>query len=116
MQSCHYQPRRRADPWPALAISPDPCIPSPRLLNPRFSPRPPSLRQVAEAPKVRTNKVQGMEELEEEAHYKLPAMDDRDIDLSLLTAVLCSSEQVGGGSGRGVNWGLGSGGGRAADR
>ncbi|PNH05826.1 Intraflagellar transport protein 43 [Tetrabaena socialis] len=49
---------------------------------------------VAEAPKVRTNKVQGMEELEEDMHYKLPAMDDRDIDLSLLTAVLCSSEQV----------------------
>lgn len=48
---------------------------------------------------MRTNKVQGMEELEEEAHYKLPAMDDRDIDLSLLTAVLCSSEQVGGGAG-----------------
>lgn len=58
--------------------------------------------QVAEAPKVRTNKVQGMEELEEDMHYKLPAMDDRDIDLSLLTAVLCSSEQVGGeGRGRG---------------
>nr|BCL66256.1 hypothetical protein [Volvox reticuliferus] len=49
---------------------------------------------VAEAPKVRTNKVQGMEELEEDMHYKLPAMDDRDIDLSLLTGVLCSSEQV----------------------
>ncbi|KAG2437643.1 hypothetical protein HYH02_011282 [Chlamydomonas schloesseri] len=49
---------------------------------------------VAEAPKVRTNKVQGMDELEEDMHYKLPAMDDRDIDLSLLTAVLCSSEQV----------------------
>ncbi|GFR43160.1 hypothetical protein Agub_g4209 [Astrephomene gubernaculifera] len=49
---------------------------------------------VAEAPKVRTNKVQGMDELEEDMHYKLPATDDRDIDLSLLTAVLCSSEQV----------------------
>ncbi|EFJ40955.1 hypothetical protein VOLCADRAFT_107874 [Volvox carteri f. nagariensis] len=49
---------------------------------------------VAEAPKVRTNKVQGIEELEEDMHFKLPAMDDRDIDLSLLTGVLCSSEQV----------------------
>ncbi|KXZ49353.1 hypothetical protein GPECTOR_22g947 [Gonium pectorale] len=49
---------------------------------------------VAEAPKVRINKVQGMDELEEDMHFKLPAMDDRDIDLSLLTAVLCSSEQV----------------------
>jgi hypothetical protein len=65
--------------------------------------RPPTARslatfgvtQVAEAPKVRTNKVQGMEELEEDMHFKLPAMDDRDIDLSLLTGVLCSSEQVG---------------------
>ncbi len=50
---------------------------------------------------MRTNKVQGMEELEEDMHYKLPAMDDRDIDLSLLTAVLCSSEQVGRGGHRG---------------
>ncbi|GIL46243.1 hypothetical protein Vafri_3271 [Volvox africanus] len=51
-------------------------------------------KMVAEAPKVQTNKVQRMEELEEEMHYKLPAMDDRDIDLSLLTGVLCSLEQV----------------------
>nr|ADI46944.1 MOT41m [Volvox carteri f. nagariensis] len=49
---------------------------------------------VAAAPKIRTNKVQGMEELEEDMHFKLPAMDDRDIDLSLLTGVLCSSDQV----------------------
>lgn len=49
---------------------------------------------VAEAPKVRVQKVQGMDQLEEDMHFKLPSTDDRDIDLSLLTAVLCSSEQV----------------------
>mmetsp|Transcript_24236 Transcript_24236/g.52967 ORF Transcript_24236/g.52967 Transcript_24236/m.52967 type:complete len:260 (-) Transcript_24236:603-1382(-) len=51
-------------------------------------------RVVAEAPKVRSNKVQGMEELDEDMQFRLPSTDDRDIDLSLLTAVLCSSEQV----------------------
>jgi intraflagellar transport protein 43 len=50
--------------------------------------------QVAAAPKVRTNKVQGMTELDEDMQYRLPNTDDRDIDLSLLTTVLCSSEQV----------------------
>lgn len=57
-------------------------------------PNPTNLLQVAEAPKVRVQKVQGMDQLEEDMHFKLPSTDDRDIDLSLLTAVLCSSEQV----------------------
>lgn len=50
--------------------------------------------QVAEAPKVRSNKVQDIAELEDDEMFRLPASEDRDIDLSLLTAVLCSSEQV----------------------
>ena len=59
----------------------------------RFSlPLPPP--QVAEAPKVRSNKVQDITELDEDMHFRLPSNEDRDIDLSLLTAVLCSSEQV----------------------
>mmetsp|Transcript_23285 Transcript_23285/g.41325 ORF Transcript_23285/g.41325 Transcript_23285/m.41325 type:complete len:327 (-) Transcript_23285:394-1374(-) len=49
---------------------------------------------VAEAPKVCSNKVQGMEELEEETTFRLPTTGDRDMDLSLLTAVLCLAEQV----------------------
>eukprot|EP00983_Pelagomonas_calceolata_P106782 1159272-Pelagomonas_calceolata.AAC.6 len=55
----------------------------------------PSLTQVAEAPKIRTNKVQGIVELDEDMQYMLPAAGDKDIDLSMLTAVLASSEQVG---------------------
>eukprot|EP00199_Chlamydomonas_sp_CCMP681_P005847 CAMPEP_0119103696 /NCGR_PEP_ID=MMETSP1180-20130426/2082_1 /TAXON_ID=3052 ORGANISM="Chlamydomonas cf sp, Strain CCMP681" /NCGR_SAMPLE_ID=MMETSP1180 /ASSEMBLY_ACC=CAM_ASM_000741 /LENGTH=242 /DNA_ID=CAMNT_0007088265 /DNA_START=21 /DNA_END=749 /DNA_ORIENTATION=- len=51
-------------------------------------------RMVASAPKVRSNRVQGMEELDEDQQYRLPPTGDRDIDLSILTAVLCSSEQV----------------------
>lgn len=51
-------------------------------------------RQVAEAPKVRSNKVQGISELDEDMQFRLPSTDDRDIDLSMLTTVLCSSEQV----------------------
>ncbi|GFH16308.1 intraflagellar transport protein 43, partial [Haematococcus lacustris] len=51
-------------------------------------------RVVAEAPRVRTNKVQGIEELEEEGHFNLPGNTDRDVDLTMLTSVLCSSEQV----------------------
>ena len=58
----------------------------------RFAPPPPP--QVAEAPKVRSNKVQDITELDEDMHFRLPSNEDRDIDLSLLTAVLCSSEQV----------------------
>lgn len=49
---------------------------------------------MAEAPKVRTNKVQGIMELDEDMQYMLPAAGDRDIDLSMLTAVLASAEQV----------------------
>ena len=61
---------------------------------------------------MRVNKVQGMNELEEDMQYRLPSNDDRDVDLSLLTAVLCSSEQVcgvGGGGGRCVRGGKGLG-------
>jgi intraflagellar transport protein 43 len=43
---------------------------------------------------VRSNKVQDIHELDEDMQYRLPAIDDREVDLSLLTAVLCSSEQV----------------------
>lgn len=57
---------------------------------------PPVPLQVAEAPKVRINKVQGIDELDEDMQFRLPTMDDRDIDLSMLTSVLCSSEQVSG--------------------
>lgn len=49
---------------------------------------------MAEAPKVRLNKVQDIAELDEDVQFRLPTTEDRDIDLSLLTAVLCSSEQV----------------------
>ena len=54
--------------------------------------------QVAEAPKVRNNRVQDIAELDEDMHFRLPSNEDRDIDLSLLTGVLCSSEQVGKGA------------------
>ena len=43
---------------------------------------------------MRSNKVQDITELDEDMHFRLPSNEDRDIDLSLLTAVLCSSEQV----------------------
>lgn len=49
---------------------------------------------VADAPKVRSNRVQDIAELEGDMQFRLPSNDDRDIDLSLLTACLCSSEQV----------------------
>ena len=49
---------------------------------------------MAEAPKVRSNKVQDIAELEDDEMFRLPVSEDRDIDLSLLTAILCSSEQV----------------------
>lgn len=51
-------------------------------------------RIVADAPKVRTNKVQNITDLDEDMHYRLPNNEDREIDLSLLTTFLCSSEQV----------------------
>lgn len=51
-------------------------------------------RMVADAPKVRTNKVQNITDLDEDMHYRLPSNEDREIDLSLLTTFLCSSEQV----------------------
>ncbi|MEW5306386.1 MAG: hypothetical protein WDW36_008854 [Sanguina aurantia] len=51
-------------------------------------------RLVAEAPRVRLNKVQDIAELDEDVQFRLPTTEDKDIDLSLLTAVLCSSEQV----------------------
>ncbi len=38
--------------------------------------------------------MQDISELDEDMQFHLPTTDDRDIDLSLLTAVLCSSEQV----------------------
>lgn len=44
---------------------------------------------------MRTNKVQAIGELDGDMHYTLPATEDKDIDLSMLTAVLCSAEQVG---------------------
>ena len=62
---------------------------------------------MAKAPKVRTNRVQGISELEEETQYRLPTTDDRDIDLSVLTTVLCSSEQVGWLAGWVVDWFVG---------
>jgi hypothetical protein len=43
---------------------------------------------------VRTNKVQNITDLDEDMHYRLPNNEDREIDLSLLTTYLCSSEQV----------------------
>lgn len=49
---------------------------------------------VAEAPKVRINKVQNITDLDEDMQFRLPSTDDRDIDLSILTSFLCSSEQV----------------------
>lgn len=52
------------------------------------------LCQVAEAPKLRINKVQNITDLDEDMQFRLPAMEDRDIDLSILTGFLCSSEQV----------------------
>jgi hypothetical protein len=54
----------------------------------------PAPLQVAEAPKVRSNKVQGIHELDDDQQYRLPSTQDNDIDLSILTRVLCSSEQV----------------------
>ena len=50
---------------------------------------------MAEAPKVRNHRVQGINELDEDMQYMLPATNDKDIDLSMLTVVLASSEQVG---------------------
>ncbi|KAG1681326.1 hypothetical protein FOA52_007372 [Chlamydomonas sp. UWO 241] len=49
---------------------------------------------IAAAPKVRNNKVQNLANLDEDMQFRLPATEDREIDLSLLTAFLCSSEQV----------------------
>mmetsp|Transcript_17398 Transcript_17398/g.41591 ORF Transcript_17398/g.41591 Transcript_17398/m.41591 type:complete len:240 (-) Transcript_17398:64-783(-) len=49
--------------------------------------------QVAEAPRAR-NKMQTMQELDDDQQYNLPSNPDADIDLSLLTSVLCSAEQV----------------------
>lgn len=46
---------------------------------------------------MRSNKVQGIAELEEGAAFRLPASQhDKDVDLSMLTSVLCSSEQASG--------------------
>lgn len=50
--------------------------------------------QVAEAPRARNNRMQTMAELDNDQQYNLPSNRDVDIDLSLLTSVLCSSEQV----------------------
>mmetsp|Transcript_9488 Transcript_9488/g.27124 ORF Transcript_9488/g.27124 Transcript_9488/m.27124 type:complete len:236 (-) Transcript_9488:263-970(-) len=50
--------------------------------------------QVAEAPRARNNRMQTMAELDNDQQYNLPSNSDIDIDLSLLTVVLCSSEQV----------------------
>ena len=43
---------------------------------------------------MRINKVQNITDLDEDMQFRLPAMEDRDIDLSILTGFLCSSEQV----------------------
>eukprot|EP00955_Chlamydomonas_euryale_P020746 219851-Chlamydomonas_euryale.AAC.1 len=56
--------------------------------------------QVASAPKVRNNRVQNLGDLDEDMQYRLPATEDREVDLSLLTAFLCSSEQVGAEKGK----------------
>ena len=37
---------------------------------------------------MRTNKVQGIMELDEDMQFLLPAAGDKDVDLSMLTAVL----------------------------
>eukprot|EP00193_Tetraselmis_chui_P016508 CAMPEP_0177783210 /NCGR_PEP_ID=MMETSP0491_2-20121128/18961_1 /TAXON_ID=63592 /ORGANISM="Tetraselmis chuii, Strain PLY429" /LENGTH=224 /DNA_ID=CAMNT_0019303725 /DNA_START=369 /DNA_END=1043 /DNA_ORIENTATION=- len=50
--------------------------------------------QVAEPPRAWNNRMQTMEELNDDQQYNLPSNPDLDIDLSLLTTVLCSSEQV----------------------
>lgn len=51
--------------------------------------------QVAAAPRVRANKIQGLQELEQDAAaHALPRQQDRDIDLSILTSALVSSELV----------------------
>lgn len=51
-------------------------------------------RQVAEPPRALNNRMQTMDELDNDQQYNLPSNPDLDIDLSLLTTVLCSSEQV----------------------
>ena len=54
------------------------------------------LLQVAVAPAARGAAVQNIAELENEDQYHLPVDDqDREINLSLLTACLCAADQVG---------------------
>ena len=54
------------------------------------------LMQVAAAPAARGAAVQNIAELENEDQYHLPVDDqDREINLSLLTACLCAADQVG---------------------
>ena len=50
--------------------------------------------QVAEAPRARNNRMQTMAELDNDQQFNLPSNTDNEVDLSLLTMVLCSSEQV----------------------
>jgi len=50
--------------------------------------------QVAEAPRARNNRMQTMAELDSDQQFNLPSNTDNEVDLSLLTMVLCSSEQV----------------------
>jgi len=50
--------------------------------------------QVAEAPRARNNRMQTMAELDNDQQFNLPSNTDHEVDLSLLTMVLCSSEQV----------------------
>lgn len=51
-------------------------------------------RQVAAPPKLRSNRVQTIKELDHDIQFTLPTNNDKEIDLSLLTACLCSAEQV----------------------
>ena len=54
------------------------------------------LLQVAAAPAARGAAVQNIAELENEDQYHLPIDEqDREINLSLLTACLCAADQVG---------------------
>mmetsp|Transcript_28408 Transcript_28408/g.34498 ORF Transcript_28408/g.34498 Transcript_28408/m.34498 type:complete len:230 (-) Transcript_28408:645-1334(-) len=51
-------------------------------------------RQVAAPPRLRSNRVQTIKELDHDIQYSLPTYNDKEVDLSLLTCVLCPSEQV----------------------
>lgn len=51
-------------------------------------------RQVAAVPKFRSNRIQTINDLDQDSHIALPSNTDSDIDFSLLTSVLCTLDQV----------------------